>query len=313
MVVSPLTVKLSIIIPSVGRENALFQTVAALLPQLLPDEEIIVVDQNQPALTWPENLGQDTRLHIVHRRNPGLTRARNAGLKQARHPFAVFLDDDIQPDPILLGEFRRVALQAPEKVWTGCITQADQPTSIAPAPSLPEADFGPVGFVDRSSGEIVTDYSNPTNGTVPFFAGGLCLLPIHRLGRGRLFSPSFRGAAQGEEIDLALRLRQQGIAIESDARIHIKHLKIPYGGCRSRENEIQFAEDEIFNRGFFWGRHGHRLGWRAFYRRSRAFIEFHSRRTSASRSHSPWRIFNLGRHWLHGLVLGIWKRGRTSG
>ncbi len=292
------TVQLSVIIPTLGREQILFETVATLLPQLLPEEEIIVVDQNRPGLTWPADLGKDTRLHIIHRRRPGLTRARNAGLSQARHAFAVFLDDDILPDANLLAEFRRAAQTAPNQVWTGRITQKDIPTSIQPPTDGKQIHAGPVGFVDLDSGEIVTDYSHSPTGEVPFFAGGLCLLPLHSIGRRRLFSPAFKGAAQGEEIDLALRLRKRGIRIECDPRIHVVHLKASQGGCRSPSHIQRFAMDEMFNRAYFWARHGNLQGWRHFYRRSRAFIEFHTRIEPSSSFAQTTEAFPVRRHSL---------------
>lgn len=277
-------IKLSVLIPTVGRRETLFNTVNSLMPQLLPDEEIIIIDQNRPALTWPENLAKDTRLHFAQLTRPGLTRARNVGLKLAQHDHAVFLDDDIIPDPALLEHLRLAATRHPKAVWTGTITQNDT-LSTEVKQGGPE-NFG-VGWVDLDSGSIVTDYTNPPEGEVPFFAGGLCLLPLQVTGRKSLYARAFRGAAQGEEIDLALRLQRRGIPILSDPTIRMHHLKAQEGGCRSEAHRVRFACDEAFNRGFFWGRHGRLIAWLAWYRRQKGFIEFHSRKASVPSDKGP--------------------------
>lgn len=292
---SLLPVRLSVLIPTVGRELELWNTLEALRGQLGDDEEILIIDQNAPALAWPERLSQDSRIRALTLRPASLTRARNLGMKSARHPFVVFLDDDILPDPELLLRLREAAQRAPDAVWTGTITQADRPAGIQG-----------IGSIDLLSGEIITDYGAPPEGPVPFFAGGLCLLPKHRLGPGPWYSPAFRGAAQGEEIDLALRLRAQGIALYCDPRIRMHHLKAPMGGCRSPGFQQRFAEDEVFNRSLFWGRHGHGRGWRAFLKRLRGFIEFYSRLHPENRNrHDLPRSVKL-------LTLAAWGLGRGA-
>ncbi len=133
-----------------------------------------------------------------------------------------------------------------------------------------------VGFVDRDSGEIRTDYTKAIRGPVPFFPGGLVLMRKSELA-GLRFCPKFRGAAQGEEIDFALRCAQRGLEVISDPEIGIRHLKASTGGCRSETWQRRFFVDEVFNRSLFYGRHGHWRRLQKFLMRLKGFCEFHTR------------------------------------
>jgi GT2 family glycosyltransferase len=261
---------LSVIIPSFMREGVLWDTVRALRPQVLEGDEILVIDQNSPPLNAPGDLDFPW-LRLIRLERPSLTRARNLGLERAASPAAVFLDDDIVPDPDLLARFRAAAEAHPGCILTGLIDQEDKPGDV-PTP----------GRVDLHSGVFRTNFSRPVTGEIPFFPGGLFLLPKSCLPSRPWFCPAFRGASQGEEIDFSLRVRKRGIRILSDPAIRIYHLKAVEGGCRAPAFLRGFFLDQIFNQALFYGRHGRFSGMPRFLRRMRGLAEFHTRRQNAS-------------------------------
>jgi GT2 family glycosyltransferase len=291
-------IRLTVAIPTVGRTQELWDTLFALAPQLELDEEILVIDQNQPSLNWPMPLRQDKRFVSLHLKQASLTRARNTALNHAKNPFVVFLDDDIIPADDLLMAFRKAAERNPVAVWTGTVTQRDRARAV----------IG-VGEVDLNSGAILTDYTNPPEGPVPFFAGGLCLLPRYRLGKGPWFHPAFRGASQGEEIDFAMRLQKIQVPILCDPSIRMHHLKADSGGCRTRDFQYHFAANEAFNRALFWGRNGHLFGWWRFFKRTKSWMEYHSRNQSRPwPRHSLFKVLKLGKEVAIGLIIGLRDR-----
>lgn len=275
---------LSVIIPSFMREKVLWDTLRALRPQVREGDEVLVIDQNHPPLRAPSDL-EGPWLRLIPLDRPSLTRARNLGLERADAPLAVFLDDDILPDPSLLDRFRRAAEAHPGCILTGLIDQEDKPGDV-PTP----------GWVDLSSGEIRTNFSRPVTGEIPFFPGGLFLIPKSRLPTRPWFCPAFRGASQGEEIDFALRVRKRGVRILSDPAIRIYHLKIVEGGCRAPEFRRGFFLDQVYNQALFYGRHGRYAGMPRFLRRMRDWVEFHSRKRDAPGHSLPmvgaaaWRL-----------------------
>ncbi len=89
---------LSIVIPTGGRRRLLAGAIESCLAQDLPAEvacEIVVVD-NTPAGSMRDLVEAfaDERLRWVHAATPGVSEARNAGVRAARGEYVAFLDDD---------------------------------------------------------------------------------------------------------------------------------------------------------------------------------------------------------------------------
>lgn len=95
----------SIIIPIYNVETWLDRCIKSATSQDDPNIEIILVDDGSPdhcpviCDQWSES---DSRISVIHKRNGGLSSARNAGLKQAKGKYVFFLDSDdwIDPDTI---------------------------------------------------------------------------------------------------------------------------------------------------------------------------------------------------------------------
>lgn len=89
--------EISVIIPVYKVERYLDACVASVTAQTFPDLEIILVDDgspdNCPALcdAWAR---KDPRIRVVHRKNGGLSAARNSGIEIAAGKFLAFVDAD---------------------------------------------------------------------------------------------------------------------------------------------------------------------------------------------------------------------------
>jgi glycosyltransferase involved in cell wall biosynthesis len=94
--------KLSVILPTFNRANALKRALAALLRQsAMPDAyEVVVVDNNSSDGTaGVVALFEDRRIRLISEPRQGLSYARNAGLAAARAPIVAFTDDDVEVAP----------------------------------------------------------------------------------------------------------------------------------------------------------------------------------------------------------------------
>ena len=87
----------SIIIPVYKVQNYLRQCIDSVLAQTFTDFEIILVDDGSPdecPQICDEYAAKDSRIAVIHKKNGGLSSARNAGMKKAQGKYIIFLDSD---------------------------------------------------------------------------------------------------------------------------------------------------------------------------------------------------------------------------
>ncbi|MFN2744357.1 MULTISPECIES: glycosyltransferase [Bacillus] len=87
----------SIIVPMYNVEDYIEECVNSLLRQTLKNIEIILVDDGSPDRSGEiarRYCGQDARVKVIHKKNGGLSSARNAGLQAATGDYVGFVDGD---------------------------------------------------------------------------------------------------------------------------------------------------------------------------------------------------------------------------
>ena len=93
---------ISVIVPIYKVEAYLDRCVQSIVDQSYKNLEIILVDDGSPdrcpemCESWAK---KDPRIHVVHKKNGGLSDARNAGMAIATGKFITFLDSDDWIDP----------------------------------------------------------------------------------------------------------------------------------------------------------------------------------------------------------------------
>ena len=89
--------KLSIIIPVYRAEDTLERCIGSILQQSFTSYELILVDDGSPDACpqlCDEYAGKDSRIHVIHKENGGLSDARNVGIKRAKGLYITFIDSD---------------------------------------------------------------------------------------------------------------------------------------------------------------------------------------------------------------------------
>ena len=121
-------VNLTVIIPVYNTENTLDRCIKSVLANHI--DEVILVDDGSPDGSskkcdkWAE---LDTRIKVIHKKNGGLSDARNEGLKAATGKYVSFVDsdDEVAPDtyaPLItfLSQHREVQiLEFPAQIHIG--------------------------------------------------------------------------------------------------------------------------------------------------------------------------------------------------
>ena len=88
---------ISIIIPVYNVENYLHQCVDSVLAQTYQDFEVILVDDGSPdncPKICDEYAQKDSRVHVIHQKNSGVSAARNNGIEHAKGEWITFVDSD---------------------------------------------------------------------------------------------------------------------------------------------------------------------------------------------------------------------------
>lgn len=88
---------ISIVVPIYGVENELEKCINSLIKQTYPCLEIILVDDGSPdrcPIICEEYAKADQRIVVIHKKNGGLSDARNVGMNKARGEYILFVDSD---------------------------------------------------------------------------------------------------------------------------------------------------------------------------------------------------------------------------
>ena len=88
---------ISVIVPVYNVEEYLSECVDSILTQTFEDFELILVDDGSPDRCGDicDNYkDKDARVHVIHKKNGGLSDARNAGVGQAKGAYVTFIDSD---------------------------------------------------------------------------------------------------------------------------------------------------------------------------------------------------------------------------
>ncbi len=90
-------IKLSVIVPCYNVEQYIGECIDSILSQTLEDIELILVDDGSPDRSGEicdEYARKDKRVMVIHKKNAGVSAARNDGLAIASGEYVIFVDSD---------------------------------------------------------------------------------------------------------------------------------------------------------------------------------------------------------------------------
>ena len=145
--------KISVIVPIYGVEAYLDRCVRSIVDQTYENTEIILVDDgspdNCPAMcdAWAE---RDSRIKVVHKKNGGLSDARNAGFAVATGELISFIDSDDYIEPEFLSAlYRGLKEQKAEVAECGVVYVAEDGRILRHRPIAPVAEMGKMEALSR--------------------------------------------------------------------------------------------------------------------------------------------------------------------
>jgi GT2 family glycosyltransferase len=193
----------SVVIPTYNRVARLRHVIRALEQQTYPFDayEVVVVSDGSTDGTHGclDELRSTMRLRWFAQPNRGPAAARNAGIQKAEGEFIVFIDDDVVPEPQLLGEHARSHREAGRDV-------------VVLGPLLTPEGFEMTPWVRWEQDMLMKQYNAMLRGdwsatARQFYTGNASLRRSHILAVGG-FDEGFRRA---EDVELAYRLADKGL------------------------------------------------------------------------------------------------------
>lgn len=220
--------KLSVVIPTLGREKVLLETVEALLSLDDAADEVVIVDQTP--VHEPETeavLGQrsgEGLIRWIRLSRASIPLAMNTGLREAGSDVVLFLDDDVIPNAGLLRAHRRAHEDPKVSGVAGMVLQpGEQPESARPSAQQATGLRRDLDF--RFTGPTACEVWN-------VMAGNLSVKRDLAVACGG-FDERFVGVAYRFETEFCRRLRRHGGKVVYEPAAVIRHLKAPSGGTRT--------------------------------------------------------------------------------
>ena len=130
----------SVVVPTRDRPEPLRRAVAAILGQTYegPVECLVVFDQSDPDLPWPDLPPGRTLILRRNDRTPGLAGARNSGILAATGELVAFCDDDDEwlPEKLARQVARLLATPGSAVSTTGILVRYQDRTTTRLAPTI---------------------------------------------------------------------------------------------------------------------------------------------------------------------------------
>lgn len=239
---------ITVVIATCGQADSAVACVRSLLAAAMAPEEIIVVE-NRPLRSNTEQslraaFGEDTRLRYIEEPEPGLSRARNAGLHAAAQPIVAFLDDDVVVDGDWLDRLCTTFETAPEAV---CVTGLILPFDLETREQLTFEQFARFGsrFERRDYRIDQPPHDDPLFPFTPgnFGSGGNMAFRTQALLSVGAYDTSLGAgtpARGGEELDVFLRLLAGGATLVYQPAAIVWH-RHPQGEIELRRKVFSYG------------------------------------------------------------------------
>lgn len=125
--------QISIIVPVYNTEIYLRRCIESLLSQVYTDFELLLVDDgstDKSGIICDEYAAKDSRVHVYHKENGGVSSARNLGLDKARGEWVTYVDSDDYVDAAYCSELLKYSKDVDVVTCDMIIVDGDRETYL---------------------------------------------------------------------------------------------------------------------------------------------------------------------------------------
>ena len=180
----------SVIIPLYNKSASIKRAIESVLNQTFQEFELIVVNDgstdNSAAIVAEF---QDSRIHLIHQQNGGVSKARNTGIANARNKYLTFLDADDEYLPECLQTFQKLIAAYPAASIWSCSYYCSKPNGELYLPDIK-------GIARGYEGELEDYFAIAANSTPPICTGTACI----RVGALLKYGGFPEGITSGEDL-----------------------------------------------------------------------------------------------------------------
>lgn len=232
-----MSVPVTIAIPTYRREQVLIDTIAHLLAQDPPAQEVLVLDQTPRHEPLTERVldawSAQGRIRWIRLGQPSIPCAMNCALAIAACDTVLFVDDDVLPGAGLVAEHCAARALTGAAAVAGRIVQPwDDDGAVVDRPGFHFAQRQPAWIEQFMGGNISIDRR------IALSLGG--------------FDENFVRVAYRFEAEFSHRLRKAGHRIYFAPQASLRHLKVTNGGTRTVAHHLRtWRPDHAVGRYYF--------------------------------------------------------------
>lgn len=250
----------SIVIPTLNRDEFLYDSINDMLKQDFDKYEILVVDQSDNINEKVEDLVKNNPEKIRYFRNlgfKGLPQARNFGWQNAKYEIVLYIDDDIRSNELLIKHHADCYTDPAVGLVGGGIDEQHRGLDE----KEPSGSFNPWTCTPHRG------FASKNDQIVSHVPGGNFSVRKEIMEKVSGVDEVLNvGAALYEETDLSLRIKELGYKILFKANARLLHLAADTGGCRVISDIPRYMRGLAHNRSLVITRH---LKW---YHKITAFL-----------------------------------------